>query len=413
MSRKNDKARSVMTSGGLLWRLLRRNISVRQIAGYGVANLIGLTILMIALQFYRDVTTPVGDGEDGFINSDYLILSRQVSEMGTLLGSTTTFTPAEIDDLRCQPWCKAVGEFTPARFHVSAAVDFGGRRMSTHLFFEAIPDKFFDKLPSGWTFDPSDARAEIPIVLSKDYLALYNFGFAASRNMPQISAKTVSRIPLEISLSGNGLQEWRIGRVVGFSSRLNTIAVPEQFMQWANETFGDPHSGTGEISRLIVEVKDPGSPAVKRYFEEHSIEVAGDKERQGRMAYLMGIVSMVVMTVGALITLLSFAILFLSIMLLLTKNASVIHRLLMLGYSTREVARPYIRLVCVINGTIGIIASILTVIASRLWATPLESLEIEGAPVLPAIVAGIGLMICVTVLNILVIKRIVRRNFYA
>ena len=46
-------------------------------------------------------------------------------------------------------------------------------------------------------------------------------------------------VPLKLSLSGNGRQEWVDARIVGFSSRLNTIAVPEEFMQWANSEFSE------------------------------------------------------------------------------------------------------------------------------------------------------------------------------
>ncbi len=38
-----------MKEADLVWRLLRENISVAQIAGYAVANLVGLSIVMIAV----------------------------------------------------------------------------------------------------------------------------------------------------------------------------------------------------------------------------------------------------------------------------------------------------------------------------------------------------------------------------
>ncbi len=38
-------------------RLLRRNISGGQIAGYAIANLAGLVIVLTALQFYDNIQT--------------------------------------------------------------------------------------------------------------------------------------------------------------------------------------------------------------------------------------------------------------------------------------------------------------------------------------------------------------------
>ena len=43
--------------GDMVWRLLRCNISAGQLAGYAVATLVGLAIVSVALQFYRDVTS--------------------------------------------------------------------------------------------------------------------------------------------------------------------------------------------------------------------------------------------------------------------------------------------------------------------------------------------------------------------
>lgn len=395
----------------LLWRLLRRNISLRQLGGYALANLVGLAVVMTALQFLRDVNAPAeGDGAEQFINRDFLILSKEVSETGAFFGNSPVFSPEEIAELRAQPWAVEVGEFTQARFQVSATVSFAGRHMSTYLFFEAIPDRFFDRLPSGWTFDPADRQAVVPIVISRDYLALYNFGFASTRSMPKISESTIERIPLGISVSGNGRQRWLEGRIAGFSSRLNTIAVPESFMRWANAEFGDPDQ-PAEVSRLIAEVRDPGSPAMTEWLRSHGIEIAGDKANQSKTAYFLSVLSTVVVAIGALICALSFFILMLSINLLLQKNAAMISRLLFLGYPVAKVSRTYIRLVAVLNGAIWVVASAAVIVACSLWGEPLESLGLGNAPAGVTVAAGALIMILLTAVNAWGITRKVRRNF--
>lgn len=411
MSGRAIRHTSSSSGPSLLWRLLRRNISRRQIAGYAIANLIGLSILMVALQFYRDVTAPTATGEEPFINRDYMIVSKQVSDFGPLLGQSTTFSAEDIADLRAQPWLRKLGVFTPSRFQVYARVNIAGRSMSTSLFFESIPDEFFDRLPSNWSFDPADPRAEIPIVVSKDYLSLYNFGFAASTGMPQISEELIANIPLSVSISGNGRQRWITGRVVGFSSRLNTIAVPEQFMSWANAQFADP-TQPEEISRLILEVSNPGAPAVNDYLADNGIEVSGDKSNSSRTAYLLSIVSILVIAIGVIISALSFFILTLSIMLLLQKNASTIHNLLTLGYSVKSVAASYIRMVAVINAAIFVGAAGALFAGRSLWAGPLDSLGMSTvSPAVTILAAGL-LMIMVTIVNAMAIRRTVKKNFY-
>lgn len=42
----------------IVWQLLRRNISVGQLAGYAVANLVGLAIVLTAVQFTEMLRRP-------------------------------------------------------------------------------------------------------------------------------------------------------------------------------------------------------------------------------------------------------------------------------------------------------------------------------------------------------------------
>lgn len=399
-----------MKQGNLVWRLMRKNISVGQIAGYAIANFIGLSIVLTALQFYRDSTAGPADDEDAFINNDYLVISKQVSELGAAMGKSYSFSQEEIDDLKAQPWVKDVGAFTPSFFHVSGSLDMAGRRMSTYLFFESIPDDFFDIRPEGWKFNPNDTTAIIPIIISKDYLALYNFGFASSQGMPQISENLITRIPLKISVSGNGKERKFEGRVIGFSSRLNTIAAPDEFIQWANKEFGDEDK-SHDISRLIINTDDPGNPAIKKYFEEHDIDISSDKLNAGRAAYFLSIVSAVVIAIGIAISLLSFFILMLSIFLLLQKNREKLRDLMVLGYTPAQTAVNYYKLVAIVNGSIFIAAVAVMIVASQYWQPLLDSIGLRTVGVIPTIIIGLVIISIITTVNVMAINRIVKRNF--
>lgn len=394
--------------GKLLWRLLRKNISASQIIGYALANLIGLAIVLCAVRFYGDVRSAF-DSEDSFVRKDYLVISKQVSTLNTIgVGAQTTFSDKDISRLEGQPWVRNVGEFTAANFNVYMSVELGGRGMSTYMFFESIPDNFLDISPDDWKFDKDNP--EVPIIMSKDYLTLYNFGFAASRNMPQLSETVMARVPLSITISGNGQTRTLPGRIVGFSSRLNTLAVPEQFMEWANQTFADPEQ-LPEPSRLIVEVNTPGDPAIDKYMKKHGYEIAGDKGDNSRANYFLTLVTAIVIAIGAIISLLAFFILMLSIFLLLQKNKQKLHDLMLLGYSPAQAARPYYSLVVVVNVAVLIISLCIMEIASIWWAPKLADIGIVNGTPLTAFAVGIAIMLIVTTANLLTIRRLVRRNF--
>ncbi len=394
-------------SGSVVWRLLRCNISTGQIIGYSVACFVGLAIVLAGLQFYRDVNS-AGESDDPMISRDYLILSKKVEGLGSLGGAQAEFSKSDIAGLESQPWVERVGLFTASDFNVSASVEMGGRSMSTYLFFESIPDGFFDIKPDGWSFSPDDPF--IPIVLSKDYLTLYNFGFAASRGLPQVSEAMIGMVPLRISVSGNGRQQWFDGRIVGFSSRLNTIAVPQEFMDWANGRFGD---GTDSApSRLIVEVNAPGDPGIAGYLKDHGMESAGDKADSGRAAHFLSVVTGVVMAVGAVISLLACFILLLSIYLLLQKSRGKLRDLMLLGYTPDAVARYYYLLVAGVNATVVLMAIAAMVAARSLWMPAFAALGLKGASLWVASAAAAAAGIVLTGFDIAAIRRRVIRTWY-
>ena len=383
-----------------LSRLLRANISAPQLAGYAAANLVGLVIILVAIQFYRDVSS-VYSGADTFMSDDFMVISKPVS-----LTSSAGFTPAEIAGISAQPWAAGVGRFETARFNVAASVDMGGRGMSSQLFLESIPEEFLDVRPGGWGYTPGE---EVPVIVSKDYLTLYNFGFASSHGLPQLSEELIGMVPLRLSLSGNGRQQWVDARIVGFSRRLNTIAVPEEFMTWANSRFSE--QPVSDPSRLIIRLDRPGSPEAEKYVSNAGYEVAGDKTASSRAAYFLTLLTGIIIAIGAVISALAFIILVLSIYLLLQKNRARLTDLMSLGYTPRRLAGRYIRLIAVINLAVTCLAILALWGASAEWRDPLSTLGVSPTPLFPTIFISLIIMSLLTLSTSIIISRSIRASF--
>lgn len=62
----------------LVWKLLRQHISFSQLAGFFFANLCGMVIVLLSVQFYKDVL-PVFTEGDSFMK-ERLCDSKQESE---------------------------------------------------------------------------------------------------------------------------------------------------------------------------------------------------------------------------------------------------------------------------------------------------------------------------------------------
>lgn len=378
--------------------LLKKNISKGQLIGFAIANLIGLTIILCGILFYCD-SRHHQKTNDKYFSDDYIVISKKVKGINL---EPVSFSPEEIEEIASQPWVKKLGEFTPADFSVRASINMGGKGMSTYLFFESVPDEFFDVTPPGWEFN--EEKNFVPIVLNKDYLALYNFGFALPQGLPQLSEEMIGTVPLKLLISGkNGRTEIFDANVVGFSSRLNTIAVPQEFMDWANAKFSSEN--THEVSRLIIKIDRLNSSASDTFLEDHGYEIAGDKEGDSKVSQFLGLVSGIVAATGFVIALLAIFILILSIFLLLQKSRPMLRNLILLGYSPNQPARYYEGMVIKLNVLITLVAVGLTFVCRLIWHKSLVSLGLGDGNVLFMLGAALLYLIIISTINIIVIRR--------
>ena len=104
-------------------------------AGFFFANLCGMVIVLLSIQFYQDVA-PVFTEGDSFMKKDYIIVSKKVSTLGSFVGKSSTFSAADIEEIEDQSFTKGVGKFTPSQFKVSAGVGMEqlGLNLSTAMF---------------------------------------------------------------------------------------------------------------------------------------------------------------------------------------------------------------------------------------------------------------------------------------
>lgn len=378
--------------------LLNKNLSPGQLIGYGIANVIGLTVILAGILFFCDSRHSLKQ-QDNFFSEDYIVVSKKVKGVNL---DPSSFSPDEIKEIERQPWVKMLGKFTSSRFPVSAAIEMGGRGFSTQMFFESVPDEFFDVKPLGWSFDPD--KRFVPVVLNKDYLALYNFGFATPHGLPQLSEDMIGSVPLKIRIvSKTGNIEFFDAAVVGFSSRLNTIAVPQDFMDWANQKYATQEAA--DPSRLIIRIDQLDTHMMESFLNEHNLEIAGDKEGSSKISIFLGIVSGVTAINGLIISLLALFILILSIFLLLQKSRELLRNLLLLGYSPRQTGIYYERIVIFTNSLITLLAVGLTFICRSIWQTPLATLGLGQANVLFMLGAALIYFLIITALNIIIIRR--------
>lgn len=388
----------------LVWKLLNQHISIGQLSGFFLANLLGMFVVLLSIQFYTDVA-PVFTQGDSFMKKEYLIATKKISALRNWAKLSTTFSKEEVEELKEQSFTREIGAFTPSLFKVSTGLGMQevGIHLSTEMFFESVPDNFIDVNLEKWYFEEN--TRVIPIIIPRNYLNLYNFGFAQSRNLPKLSEGLMSLIQMDVIIRGNGRTEQYKGNIVGFSNRLNTILVPQAFMNWANQTFAPGKEAAP--SRLIIEVNNPTDTAITDYFQQKNYETEGNNLDAGKTTYFLRLITGIVSAVGLFISFLSFYILMLSIFLLLQKNSIKLENLLLIGYSPTQVALPYHFL------TIGLnLLVLLLTLGGIIWIRNFYTKTLQGifpqlevGSLLPCILAGSLMLLLVSLLNIFLIRR--------
>jgi len=386
----------------LVWKLLKQNISKGQFFGFFVANLIGLSIVLLGLQFYSDIN-PLFSQQDSVLKRDFIVLTKKVNVLSTINPRMAGFSPAEIERIRNTSFATRVGAFTASNFRVYGGVNIDRMGLRTEMFFESLPNYFIDVKTDNWTFSPDEDF--IPIILPRNYLDLYNFGFAEARSMPKISEGIMGLINIDLTLSGNYERRNFKGKIVGFSNRINTILVPEVFMNWANDKFGD--GARSNPSRLMVEINNPADPNIAAFISQHNYQVEGESDAMSRMSYFLKIIVGIVIVIGLIICALSFFVLTLSIYLLLEKNMEKLQNLRLIGYAKRAVVRPYEILSLAMNAVVLLLSVVIIVLLRSKYCEVVRMVwtDFEPASILPTIIGGALIFILLSCLNIIVIRR--------
>lgn len=387
----------------LIWKLLRQHISVGQFVGFFFANLFGMIIVLLGFQFYRDVK-PVIVGEDALMKSDYVVVEKNIGMGTTVSGQGNSFDKSEVGELEEMGFATRVGYFTSASYQAFAHIGINGTKvLNSEIFIESMPDCFVDIPLEKWGYSLSSK--EVPVIMPQSYLAMYNFGFAQSRSLPKISDGLVGMVDFDILIQGNGCKDTFKGKVMGFSNRISCILVPQAFMDWSNRKYGVANHENP--TRLILSIDNSRADLMAKYFDKKGYEVESDRLNTEKATFFLRLMVSIVMAVGAVISLLSFYILMLSIYLLVQKNSVKLENLLLIGYSPRIVAMPYLLISVGLNFTVLVIALCVLLVARSYYMDIIYNLfpDIDSCGIVPALLLGILLFMFVSIFNMITIRR--------
>lgn len=298
-----------------------------------IALAAGVAMLLASVLIWWDFRQLLyGNSQGDSLGSTYVVVSKKVTEQNMGVAGATVFSNAELAKLSQAPQVQELGQITGARFRIWATMG-GQMSMSTDLPLETAPDRFLDKLPTDWHWEPGSR--DLPIIISSQFLDIYNYAFAPSQGLPQLSQTAVKSVALQIKIGNSGNEETYSARVVGFSDRIGSVLVPQSFIEYGNKKFGAPGAQDG-ISQVILKTDDPSDPKFAAYLEEHGYTTQSQNLRWSKMRGIVAIISAGIGLVALLITGIGTLVFVLFIELTVVKASSSLQLLLQLGYSPRS-----------------------------------------------------------------------------
>ena len=318
-------------SNALLQKLLLRTGSRSRLWFSLCALCVGTTLLLVSVAAWWNFKELLeGKHDNDSLGSTFLTIGKKVTDQTMGDPKATLFNTQEIEQLRTAPEVQEVGVLSSNRFPVYATFS-SSVGFATEMFLEAVDDTYIDKKPADWHWQEGDRY--VPVIISSDFLNLYNYGFALSQGLPQLSETSIKAVSFELMI-GRGEHAVKYqAHVAGFSDRISSVLVPQSFIQYGNQLLAP--GMTIAPSRLIVKAKDPSSRAFVQYLEEHGYTTNAEQLRWNKLRSVVEIVSgstgllaILLMGIGAMVFVLF-------IELTIAKAQASLQLLLQLGYSPR------------------------------------------------------------------------------
>ncbi|HVX51053.1 MAG TPA: FtsX-like permease family protein, partial [Chitinophagaceae bacterium] len=298
------------------------------------------------------------------------------------------------------------GLLTQSRFKVSAQSASNRIPFYTDFFFESVPDEFIDVHSADWKWD--DKSTYIPMIVPNMFLTLYNFGFAPSQGLPQLSPELVKSLIIRINISGPKGTVTYNGKVVGFSDRISSVLVPQPFMDWANANFG--YAQGEKPSRIIIKTKDPGDPLLVDYLKNHGLTTDADKTRFSKIRQVVNIVVSFSWVTGAVMLLFALLVFALFIQLTIASAKNEIQLLITLGAGPKQLRKFLMKQFFPPN--IAIAAASLGIVAGfQVWVRNLLQMQnIYVSPVISlyTVATAVFVLLVLWIVNLSAITRYIR-----
>lgn len=306
-----------------------KNVFSKWLGYFGLG--IGVLLLLVSMQMFVNIQQLLKENSPRKSGGyDFISISKTITNDN--MGKDNSFTSTDLIKLKDEPTIAGVAPLISNKFRVRATAG-DIIPFSTDLFLESIDNNYIDTVPPSFTWQPGDQV--VPIIFSSDFLEMYNV-FAPAQGLPQLSAKTISSVNIILECSGPyGTQNFK-GNIVALSDRINSLLVPETFMNWSNMFF--MRDTAVHASRVYIKTKDANDPKLISYLDQQNYHLNKDKVKFSRIKSILQNIVSALGVFGILVIVLALMLFSFYLQLMIAKSKDNLRLLLTLGYSPKWLA---------------------------------------------------------------------------
>jgi hypothetical protein len=324
----------------LLSKLIRAGIGRLRLLMGSIGMGVAVLFILLAVQTFMNFNELLHGAKNANETADFLVINKAVTASTQANKQLSAFTPAEIDSLTRQPFVEKLGMLTASNFSVNVSSYSDAIPFYSDAYFESVPDEFIDVQSTAWKWQPG--QRDLPVIIPTFFIDLYNTGMAMSQqNFPQLSLEALMAIPLKVTLRGNGQSMEIVGHIVGTSDRLNSILIPQSFMDYANGSMG--YAKQAVTTRVVIKTSDPSNPQLVKYLDDRGWRTNTDKTRFSKVRVIINWIVGIVGGIGLVMLLFGMLVFSLFIQLTIASSQKDIERLLTLGISPGQLQRFLMR----------------------------------------------------------------------
>ncbi len=309
----------------------------KQLALALVGTFLGLFFLFTSLHFLHKIYT-YGENSE-MLSKNTIVIQKKVTS-GPLLGlNNPEFSDEQIDEVRSMEFVESCDPIRSNTFDVVLSIDDPLiPAFNSNIFVQSVHEDYLDVKTDHWDWD--EGSKTLPIIMPRDFLMMMN-NFLSASNIPQLSDDLVLDLKIDLIIGPRNYRETIHARIVGFTNELSSILVPEYFLNWANQKYGEKEKEV--ISQLVVKSKDGQFGLLENYLEEKEFESKKSQLLIAKLKSTLGVLLTIISTISLLAVFLSMLVLIQYLQLIITKNDYEIRTLLRLGHAPNQLIKVFLK----------------------------------------------------------------------